>query len=142
MPDVVRWYRDGQVVSEYFDINHIPQYSKTLKVNYALQQEKALNDDFEPDGWSGSDVMEVDYVKVYRLRTDCSTDECITTSSQIENFDNRMKRSIVIGSSNGSILVPLGSNITMHAAEHISIVGEFEVPQGSSFTLTTHSCPE
>ncbi|MGP1447093.1 MAG: glycoside hydrolase family 16 protein [Candidatus Limimorpha sp.] len=142
MPDVVRWYRDGQVVSEYFDINHIPQYPKTLKVNYALQKEGALNNDSEPDGWSGSEVMEVDYVKVYRLKTDCNTDEFITTSSQMEDFDNRMKRSIIIGSPSGSIQVPLGTNTNMHAAEHISIVGEFEVPQGSLFTLTVHSCPE
>lgn len=141
MPDYVRWYRDGEVISEYYDINHIPQYPKTLKVNYAILYENALDEDDQPLGWSGSDVMTVDYVRVYRLKTDCNTDEYITTGTQFVNHDNKMKHSIYIGSSNGQIIVPANTNVSMHAENSIVINGEFELPSCSQMTLSVHDCP-
>ena len=141
MPDVVRWYRDGQVVAESHDVAHIPQSPKTLKVNYALNK-YALDNNHEPDGWSGTDTMEVDYVRVYKLRTDCDTDELITTSAQLAGFDHRMKHSITIGSAGNAIQAPAGANTVMRAEEHITIDGEFEIPQGATMTFVTHACPD
>lgn len=142
MPDYVRWYRDGQLVSEYTDETHISKYKKTLIINYALN-EYSYDDVFHiPNGWSGSDTMTIDYVKVYQLRLDCDTDEYITTGSQFANFDHKMKNSITIGSSNNAVIVPSNTNVSMRADEFILINGEFELPVSSQMTLQTHRCIE
>ena len=141
MPDYIRWYCDGNIVAEYRDITHIPQNPKTLKVNYALKN-YALDNTNHPDGWSGSDVMTIDYVKVYKLKTDCETDEYITTGTQFANYDHKLKRSITIGTSNSSLIVPSNTNVSMRASDFILIDGEFEIPVGSQMTLSVHECPE
>lgn len=140
MPDYVRWYCDGNIVAEYNDIRHIPQYPKTLKINYDLK-DYALDNTNHPDGWSGSDVMTIDYVKVYKLKTDCETDEYITTGTQFANYDRKMKHSITIGSLNGSVIVPSNTDVSMRANDFIQIDGEFEIPVGSQMTLSVHECP-
>lgn len=143
MPDYVKWYRDGNLIAEYYDTNHIPQYPKTLKANYAILWEHALDlNAYLPLGWSGSDVMTIDYVTVYQLNTDCETDEYITTGTQFANHDNKMKRSITIGSPNGQVIVPSNTNVFMHAEESIIINGEFEISNGSQMSLSVHACPE
>ncbi len=140
LPDVIRWYRDGNVVKEYHHADSIPQNPKTIIINYALNHEAYNNVTHLPDGWSGSDVMTIDYVRYYKLKTDCNTDEYITTSSQLANFNNRMKHSITIGSSANSVQMTSGTNKCLHA-EEISITGRFEVPSGATLTLVTHECP-
>lgn len=65
MPDVIRWYRDGQLLCEYDNADSIPQAPKRIKVNYALQR-SAYNRKRKPNGWSGNDSMVVDYVRYYK----------------------------------------------------------------------------
>lgn len=142
MPDYVRWYRDGQLISEYTDTEHISKYKKTLIFNYALNEYSYDATLSLPNGWSGTDTMTVDYVKVYQFRFDCNTDEHITTGSQFANFDHKMKNSITIGSSNNVVIVPSNTNVSMHADEFILIDGEFELPASSQMTLQTHRCME
>ena len=142
MPDYVRWYIDGELWYEYTDTAHIPRHPKIIKVNYALHNSKALNNDNEPNNWSGSDAMVIDYVKVYQPRSDCDKDEHITSNQDLLFFDNKMKRSITIGSSNDTISIPEGTHMFMHATEHITIDKNFVIPLGSSLTLTIHQCPE
>lgn len=141
MPDYVRWYRDGKIIAEDYDSSHIPKYPKTLIVNYAIIRDYALDQYLQPFGWSGSDVMTIDYVKVYKLKTDCGTDELITTGTQFATFDHKMKRSITIGSPGGPVIVPENTNVSMHAEQSVTIDGEFEIPVGSQMTLSVHTCP-
>lgn len=143
MPDYVKWYRDGNVVSEYYDTSHIPLYPKTLKINYAILfpylQIDSINNVIY--GWSGTDTMTINYVKVLRLKTDCDTDEYITTGAQFANYDGCLKNSITIGSSNGQVIVPSDTNVSMLAEKFIVIDGEFELSSGSEMTLSTRKCP-
>lgn len=142
MPDYVRWYCDGELISEYNDIEHISKYKKTMIINYALDSysyDTTLN---VLNGWSGTDTMTIDYVKVYQFRFDCETDEYITSGTQFANFDHKMKNSITIGSSNNAVIVPSNTNVSMHADEFIVIDGEFELPAGSQMTMQTHRCME
>jgi hypothetical protein len=142
MPDYVRWYRDGQLVSEYTDETHISKYKKTLIINYALNQYSYNIDNVGPNGWSGTDIMTIDYVKAYQLRLDCNTDEFIATSTQFANFDYKVKKTITIGSSNNAVVVPSNTNVSMRAVDYILINGEFELPASSQMTLQTHRCME
>lgn len=135
----VKYYCDGELMSEYYDKLHIPVRPKYLIMNYALDR-LALNNNNSPNGWSGTDVMTIDYVKVYQLRSDCETDEHITTSTQFVNFDRKLKKSITIGSSNNAIVVPQNTHMTMYANDYILIDGEFELPLGSKLQLQTENC--
>lgn len=142
MPDYIRWYCDGNLISEYSDTTHISKYKKTLKINYALNK-YSYNDSLNiPNGWSGTDTMTIDYVKAYQFRFDCNTDEYITTGSQFASFDHKMKNSITIGSLNNSVIVPSNTSVSMHADDFILIDGEFELPASSQMTLQTHKCME
>lgn len=143
MPDYVKWYRDGEVVSQYHDVSHIPQYPKTLKINYAILKNYLQLDTINNVlyGWSGSDTLTIDYVKVLQLKTDCETDEIITTGIQFANYDCRFKHSITIGSIEGQVIVPSNTSVSMLAEEYIIINGEFEISPGSEMILSVHACP-
>lgn len=140
MPDYVKWYCDGHLVAEYRDIAHVPQYPKTLKITYGLK-DYAVNGNHLPNGWSGSDELTIDYVRVYKLKTDCNTDELITTATQFVNYDNKMKRSITIWAPSGCLTVPSNTNISMRASDFILINGDFEIPSGTQATFMVHECP-
>ena len=142
MPDYVKWYQDGILIAEYYDLEHIPQYPKTLITNYAILNKYALDANHQPLGWSGSGAMTIDYVIVYELKTDCKTDEYITTGTQFVNHDHRMKRSITIGSPNGQVIVPANTTVSMHAENFIVIDGEFEISNNSQLLLSVHACPQ
>ena len=135
----VKYYCDGVLMSEYNNKLHIPVRPKYLIIDYALN-ELSLNNNNSPDGWSGTDVMTIDYVRVYQLRADCETDEYITNSTQFVHFDRRLKNSITIGSSSNAIVVPQNTNMTMYADEFILIDGEFELPVGAKLQLQTENC--
>lgn len=140
MPDYMRFYRDGKVVSEYRDTDHIPQYDKRIIVNYTIDKIKIGSNYYYPS-WQSSDTLTIDYVKFYQLKTDCNTDVLITNSSQITNFDQRMKKSVSIGTTATNITFPATTNISIHAEEHITLKGIVEIPSGVQLTLSTHECP-
>lgn len=135
MPDYVKWYRDGNVVSEYRNIEHIPQYRKWLLVSYAIGIY------YGNLTWFGTDKLIIDYIKAYKLKTDCSEDVFIRTTTDWQNYSASVKHSISIGSTNG-LIVPQNSNHTFRAAESISIDQPFELPQGAKMTLIVQECPE
>ncbi len=135
MPDYVKWYRDGNVVSEYRNREHIPQYRKWILVTYEIgTYHGSLM-------WFGTDELVIDYIKVYELKTDCSDDVFIRTISDWENFEPRVKNTISIGSTNG-LIVPQNQNQTFRASESILIDQPFELPQGVQMSLIVQECPE
>ena len=135
MPNYVKWYRDGNVVSEYRNIEHIPQYRKWLLVSYAIG---IYHGNLT---WFGTDKLIIDYIKAYKLKTDCSEDVFIRTTTDWQNYSASVKHSLSIGSTNG-LIVPQNSNHTFRAVESISIDQPFELPQGAKMTLIVQECPE
>lgn len=82
-------------------------------------------------------TYEIDYIKVYKLTMDCSTD--ITQSSfNYSTFDNSVKRNITIGGSSG--IVPSGQIISLRATQSITLNDGFEVPIGSEFYANNCNC--
>ena len=135
MPDYVKWYRDGNVVSEYRNIEHIPQYRKWILVTYEIGTY------YGDLVWFGTDELVIDYIKVFRLKTDCSDDVFIRTISDWQNFESSVKHTISIGAANG-LIVPQNSSRTYRASESILIDQPFELPQGAQMTLIVQECPE
>jgi hypothetical protein len=85
-----------------------------------------------------SDML-VDYVKVYKLKTDCNTILNLCNYN-FGTHDNKVKQSIIIG--NGSCVNSLiiGQNVYLRASEGILINGDFTVPQGAELYIDANPC--
>lgn len=77
----------------------------------------------------------VDYVKVYKLKMECST-EINQANLDFTNFNYSVKKSITISNSS----VPANSKVTLRATDFILINGEFTVPLGSEFAAVPTPC--
>ena len=135
MPNYIIFYRDGMVTHEFHDVQHIPQYSKYIKTGYYVDH-RAL--DVSPF-WLGPDTLSINYIKVYKLNTDCATDEYVQTLQQLNQI-NSMKRSITFNNSSG-ITIPSTTNKILRASDYFLINGPLEIATGAQFTLMVHECP-
>lgn len=146
MPERIAWYFDGLLINEETDPSHIPQHPMWLKITHHEDQAAKTVTQEKPIWWQGTDEMTVDYVKHYRLKTDCNTDLVIQSLSAFQQFNHtdnyKVKRSVTLGSPNASLVIPGNINFTLRAVESITINGEFEVPQGTGMTLIIQDCPE
>ena len=141
MSDQVVWYVDGTIVNECKNRSQIPQFPMWLKIiHYADKYARSNNRN--DSWWTGSDEMTINYVKAYRLKTDCTMDAVVRTVLDFNNFEYRTKRSIVMGGVNNTLTIPNNSSFTMRAVESITIDGGFVLPQGAEMTFLIHDCPE
>lgn len=138
LPERIAWYFDGILFNEETDPNHIPRHPMWLKIMH-FQDESAREGS---TWWQGSDEMTIDYVKVFRLKTNCSTDATIRTLYDFNHFNYSVKRSVTMGGQSTSLVIPDNTNFTMRAVESITIDGSFEAPQGTEMTLIIQDCPE
>ncbi len=134
MPDYIIFYRDGQVTHEFHDKLHIPQYSKFIKTGYYINY-RAMQGAI----WEGPDTITINNIKVYKLNTDCETDELVQNVQQLNQIDS-MKQSITISNTNG-ITLPSTTNKILRASDYILINGPFEISTGAQLTLMVHECP-
>lgn len=134
MPDHITFYRDGKVIHEFHDIDHLPCYPKYIKAGYAIDNYALASN------WNGPDTLTINNIKVFKLNTDCNTDVQVQTIQQFNQI-NSMKRSVTIGNSNG-ITLPSTTNKTVRASDHIVINGPFEIAAGAQLTLMVHECPD
>jgi len=86
------------------------------------------------------DNLIIDYVKAYKLKSDCNTiiNSC---NYNLVNYDNKLKKEISIGG-NGCVngVLP-GSNTWMRASNFVSLSGDFDVPVGATFYAdVSHEC--
>lgn len=91
--------------------------------------------------WIGTDEMVIDYIKVYQLATDCSTDETITCQNDLDSFDFKLKKSVAITASNGPITVDNTDKVTFRVTDSFEITGPFQVDLGGEFTVIRQDCP-
>ena len=140
MPDHVIWYFDGIEMNRCDNPNHIPRRSLTMKVNYGI--DNYYNYDSIIHGiWEGSDEMLIDYIRIYQLDWDCSTDETITCQSDLDGFDYAVKKSVSITSTIDAPVVGSGDNVTFRVADSFEVTGPFTVSNGAEFTVIQQLCP-
>lgn len=141
LPDRITWFFDGNVVNDCAIPDSIPQHQMNLRVTHPVDN-GAIETSFNLfPKWHGSDEFVIDYIKVYKLISDCETDLYIQSANDFVNYDYGVKHSITIDSSNG-ITVPSNTNLIMRAEDSITITnnGGFTVPLGVDLTLMVHSC--
>lgn len=138
LPEKVKFYVDGNIVNECNNPEHIPQFPMWLKIMHLE------DDDAKTNGlwWEGTDEMTINYVKAYRLKTDCNTDVIIRSITDFNSYSFSVKHSIIMGSQIGVLTLPSDGNYTIRAVESITIDGGFEVPVGTELTLITQECPQ
>lgn len=78
--------------------------------------------------------MEIDYVRVYKLKMDCTND--FYSNYGYSNFDNKVKRNIVLEHQ-----IPIGrQEYSFRATQVITLDDGFEVPIGRSVYLNNSDC--
>lgn len=140
MPDHMLWYCDGKIIDEYYNPDSIPSHPLTVKASYQIDGYALPGHGFN-NQWTGSGSMIIDYINVYQLRWDCSTDEVIASQSDLEHFNYAVKKSIAITSANGAIEVGSSDKVTFRTTDSFEITGSFQVNNGGEFTVIMQSCP-
>ncbi|MFV0500665.1 MAG: family 16 glycosylhydrolase [Bacteroidales bacterium] len=87
-----------------------------------------------------SSKMLVDYVRVYNLKKDCSTEIINLCNYDFSNYVNTVKQKIIIGDGYCTNSLNAGDNIFLRASEEITINGEFEIPLGAEIYLDVDKC--
>jgi hypothetical protein len=86
--------------------------------------------------------MTIKYIKVHKLKCDCSNPASIPDNITLASFNYEVKESILIGSIGNTVVVPSSTKIVFRATDYIEITQNFELPAGSEMELITHPCPE
>lgn len=86
--------------------------------------------------------MVIDYINVYQLNWDCSTEEIIARQSDLNNFNYAVKKSIEISSSIEPVFVQNIDKLTFRATDSFEITGPFQTEVGSEFTVIIQDCPQ
>lgn len=136
LPDHIIWYCDDNVCNSYFEADTIPHRKLTLKVNYAIDNYYQHNGTPWPGG-----IMTIDYVKVYQLNWDCSTDEVIAQQSDLDYFNYAVKKSITITSAIEPVNIESTNKVTFRATDSFEINGSFQVDSTGELTVIMQQCP-
>lgn len=137
-PNYIRWFLDGKLISSYGAKDSIPQAPKRIKMNYSIDRFA-----FQ-EQWTGMDTMHIDYVRVYRLKKDCSMSVRIRSLSQLTNFQYAVKRFIEFKGpsvSNVSFIFPSGFAETFRSVNGFKFTGNIIIPLGCTVSFITQDCP-
>lgn len=130
-PSKITWYLDGAPIRTF--PNHGIIDPVRLILGIGLRPNVSLK------GMQFPFKMYTDYVKVYDLKKDCGTDLSVC-NYWFPNYDNHVKKTILIGIGGCTNIVFSGQNIFMRAAEGITINGNFEVQLGGELYLDVNPC--
>lgn len=136
LPDHIIWYLDGDIYNSYYEPDTIPHRSLTLKVNYAIDNYYQHNNTPWPGG-----VMTIDYINVYQLKWDCSTDEIIAEQLDLDDYYYAVKRSVSISSEIEPVCIDNTDKSTFRATDSFEITGPFQVDIGGEMTVIMQMCP-
>lgn len=142
LPECVAWYFDGALIKKEDNPQHIPQHPMWLKITHYEDRAVKTETVSGPVWWQGTDEMAIDYVKHYKLKTNCDINTVLRTFADFQNYYYSVKRSITLGGLNSTLSIPNNLSFTLRAVESITIDGAFEVPLGTNMTLITQDCPE
>lgn len=137
MPDHVYWFIDGNLVNSYYDSTHIPRHPLILKTNYSV-------DDYYRYGgfvWTNTDEMDIDYIRVYQLRTNCNKVDTIASQNDLDDFQYELKKSVYVTSTTEEVRVYSSDTVAFRVVDTFEVTGPFQVDSGASFTVIRQDCP-
>ncbi len=154
-PDRIIWYFDDAPVRTIYDATgaNIPQHAMAVVLNFAISQYYA----YLPSDWNSALItphgnklptsfpqyFEIDYLRYYKLNTDCNTDLTLCTPST--DYSSRaVKRTITIGGSCSPTFNPTttGGSYTLRATNYVILdAGTTINPTGTGyFAIETMPC--
>lgn len=83
--------------------------------------------------------MNVDYVKVYDLATDCNN-SLTMCNYNFGLHDNKVKKEIFIGNGVCSNSLSTGDKVYLRATDQVVITGDFTVPVGAELFIDVNTC--
>lgn len=139
LPDRITWYLDGEVVNEFYAPDSIPCHPLTLIANYAIDN-KSLDPISLYPSWTDSGVVAIDYIQVRQLDWDCSSDEVISSQSDLDGFDYAVKKSVIIDSAIADVKVRNTDTVCFRVTDSFEVTGPFEVENGARLSVIKHAC--
>ena len=137
MPDHIYWFIDGNLVNSYHDRTHIPCHPLHLKTNYSI------DGSYDHGGivWKGTDEMDIDYIKVFSLKTNCGLVETIASQNDLDSFQYELKNSIYVTSTAGDVRVYNTDTVAFRMVDTFEVTGPFQVDRGAAFSVIRQDCP-
>lgn len=134
-PYVLKFYFDDQLyASATFDASVFIPMPLIIDVNFPLHTMCQLID---PVNTQLPHNYEIDYVKVYQLKSDCTVDYTICTNNNI-NYEHY--KSISIGGTGCNVIVANGHKMNLISSDGINIFSNFTVDLGGEFSLDVLPC--
>lgn len=129
----------NQIIFFYDDVpiriknNNVPDHAMEMIFDLGFRGNVSHADNDFPG------LMYVDYVRVYNLIMDCSSNLNICGAIDPSTFDFRVKNNITFNSGCTSS-IPVGSNVTLRAANDVTIYSDFTIPPNAEFLILPTQC--
>ncbi|UTW61572.1 family 16 glycosylhydrolase [bacterium SCSIO 12741] len=137
LPDRMAIYLDGEVVYH----NEFPYLNKLMPMSIILDHNVAVSGSNLNPNTLIDYTYDIDYVKVYQLEMDCTTDFAVCEFNPV-TYNNNVKKSISVGGYNCDARIPGNFNISFRAADFVELKEGFEVELGAEFYADITDCNE
>lgn len=132
-PNYVIYYLDNQQIQ----ITDYPLVKNLIEMNIILDINLPTNSQMPGPSTVFPFKLMVDYVKVYKLKLDCSN-SVMPADFNYSTFDHTVKKSITLGQQTGQMQP--GQSIALRARDFVQMVDGFEVPIGADFYANNYEC--
>jgi len=135
------FYFDNQIMGELYG-DFIPHHLYlNLLINYAIDPSV-----WRPDSTLVQSVfpneMNIDFVKVHKLKCDCESLVTIQNNLELSSFDYKVKKKITLGGGVFPVTLQSGTKTYFRATDEITLSNNFEAVTGCELDIILHPCPE
>jgi beta-glucanase (GH16 family) len=140
-PNCVLYYIDGKQI---LNINspYCGQLSKMqmiIDINAPLEMDDGVWN-FSMQGAKFPFDYDIDYVFVKKLKCDIGTSFTANSYTQLQTYDNKVKKDVTIGGGTSSVVIPNNADVYVRAKDYILLDAGFEVQPGGSFYANVSGC--
>jgi hypothetical protein len=134
-PQKIDFFLDGNLyISTNIHVEDLLDMPLIIDVNFPLHTMCQLLDSVNtqlPHNY------EIDYVRVYQLKSNCNTDYSICSYN---NINYAHYKTISIGGNGCNVVVPSGQKLNLISSEGITIISNFTIEEGGEFSLEILPC--
>ncbi len=135
LPETIVYYFDDEPIYSSFNDGTVPNHPMQVFIDQQLGGGAWINRNTPLPQY-----MTVDYFRYYQLKLDCSNDATITSNTQLNDFNFKVKRNITVGNNTSNISLLTGDKVTFRATNTVTLKGTFTVPKGSELHIIPTEC--
>ena len=147
-PSYISWYKDGVKTETYYESwgsLFSPTYYplRDMRIIISIRPIKERTCWYLYDATGLPLKYEIDYVKVWKYKTDCLNDGWFQNNDTLSSHDHKVKKTIRVGQNGSNWNIPFGTqqSISFRATDSILLEDGFEVPLGKELYINVHDCP-